>query len=123
MISEQVLDKIKPRPGFYTLTETRFIIDSRFKETKKNPTYPFVYIGKTETCAKFQQKKIYTPWWLELMAILTILVMMVVVMVIIKVGGDGERNDYNVDKEDGGGNNDGYNDVNGVDCGGENFES
>ena len=49
--------------------------------------------------------------------------MMVVVMVIIKVGGDGERNDYNVDEEDGGGNNDGYNDVNGVDCGVENFES
>ena len=43
-------------PGFYTLTETRFINNSRSKQNLKNPTHPFVDIRKTETCAKFQQK-------------------------------------------------------------------
>ena len=28
------------------------------KQNKKNPTHPFVDIGKQETCAKFQQKKL-----------------------------------------------------------------
>ena len=43
-------------PGFYTLTATRFINNSRSKQNKKNPTHTFVDIRKTETCAKFQQK-------------------------------------------------------------------
>ena len=30
-------------------------------KTKKNPTHPFVDIGKTETCAKFQQKILNCP--------------------------------------------------------------
>ena len=43
-------------PGFYTLTETNFINNSRSKQNKKNLTHPFVGIGKTEACARFQQK-------------------------------------------------------------------
>ena len=43
-------------PGFCTLTETRFINNSRSKQNLKNPTHYFVDIRKTETCAKFQQK-------------------------------------------------------------------
>ena len=42
--------------GFYTLTETSFINNSRSKQIKKNPTHPFVDIRKAETCVKFQQK-------------------------------------------------------------------
>ena len=42
--------------GFYTLTETSFINNSRSKQNKKNHTHPFVDTRKTETCAKFQQK-------------------------------------------------------------------
>ena len=48
--------KIKKKPGFYTLTETRFINNSRSKQNKKKSHTPFVDIGKTEPCAKFQQK-------------------------------------------------------------------
>ena len=33
-----------------------FAHNSRSKRNKKNPTHPFVDIGKYETCAKFQQK-------------------------------------------------------------------
>ena len=51
-----VICQNQKRPGFYTLTETRFINNSRSKQNKKNPEYHFVGIGKTETCAKFQQK-------------------------------------------------------------------
>ena len=50
--------KIKRRPDFYTFTETSFINNSRSKQNIKNPKHPFVDIGKTETCAKFQQKNI-----------------------------------------------------------------
>ena len=42
--------------GFYILTETSFINNSRSKQNKKNPTHSFVDIGKTKSCAKFQQK-------------------------------------------------------------------
>ena len=42
--------------GFYILTETSFINNSRSKQNKKNPIHSFVDIGKTKTCAKFQQK-------------------------------------------------------------------
>ena len=51
-----VICQNKKIPGFYTLTETRFINNSRSKQNKKHPTHPFVNIYKTETCAKFQQK-------------------------------------------------------------------
>ena len=51
-----VICQTKKRPGFYTLTGTRFINNSRSNQNKRNPTHPFVDIGKTETCAKFQQK-------------------------------------------------------------------
>ena len=54
------LDKIKKRPGFYTVTETRFINNSRHKQNKKDSTHPSVDFGKTETCAKFQQKILYS---------------------------------------------------------------
>ena len=33
-----------------------FANNLRSKQNKKNPTHHFVYIGKYETCAKFQQK-------------------------------------------------------------------
>ena len=33
-----------------------FANNSRSKQNEKTPTDPFVYIGKKETCAKFQQK-------------------------------------------------------------------
>ena len=56
------------RPGFYTLTETRFINNSRSKQNKKNSEQPFVDIGKTETCAKFKQK-ISNPMLLELVKV------------------------------------------------------
>ena len=46
----------KQRPDFYTLTETRFTNNSNLNKVKKNPKHPFVDIGKTEKCAKFQQK-------------------------------------------------------------------
>ena len=52
----ELFAKIKKKPGFYTLTETRFINISRFKQNKKNPTHRFVDIGKKETGVKFQQK-------------------------------------------------------------------
>ena len=42
--------------GFYKLTETSFINNSRSKQNKKNLTHPFIDIHKPETCAKFQQK-------------------------------------------------------------------
>ena len=48
--------KIKKMPGFYTLRKTRFINNSRSKQSFKNPTHLFVDIRKTETCEKFQQK-------------------------------------------------------------------
>ena len=35
-----------------------FANNSRSKENKKNPEHPFVDIGKLETYAKFQQKKL-----------------------------------------------------------------
>ena len=48
--------KIKKRPGFYILTETRLSITQDLnKIKKKNPTHPFADIGKTETCGKFKQ--------------------------------------------------------------------
>ena len=52
----ELFAKIKKNPSFYTFTKTRFINNSRSKQNKKNPKHPFVDIGKTETCAKFQQK-------------------------------------------------------------------
>ena len=52
----ELFAKIKKIPGFYRLTETMFIKNSRSKQNKKNPTHPFVDIHKTETYAKFQQK-------------------------------------------------------------------
>ena len=47
--------KIKKRPGFYILTETRLSITQDLNKIKKNLTHPFADIGKTETCGKFQQ--------------------------------------------------------------------
>ena len=52
----ELFAKIKRIPDFYTLTETSFINNSRSKQNIKNPKHSFVDIGKTETCAKFQQK-------------------------------------------------------------------
>ena len=52
----ELFAKIKKIPGFYRLTETRFINNSRSKQNKKNFSHHFVNIGKTETCAIFQQK-------------------------------------------------------------------
>ena len=46
----------KSRPGFSTLTETRFINNSRSKQNKENPEHPLVDIGKMKMCKKFQQK-------------------------------------------------------------------
>ena len=43
----------KKIPGFYTLTETRFINNLRSKQNNKNHTHPFVDIRKTETYAKY----------------------------------------------------------------------
>ena len=51
----ELFAKINKRPGFYTLTETRFINNSRFKQNKKNPKHPFGDIGKYETCANFRK--------------------------------------------------------------------
>ena len=45
-----VICQNKKRPGFYTLAETRFIINSRSKQKKKNAKHPFVDIGKAEKC-------------------------------------------------------------------------
>ena len=45
--------KNKKRPGFYTLTETVFINNSRSKQNKKNSEHYFVDIVKWEKCAKF----------------------------------------------------------------------
>ena len=56
----ELFAKILKSPGFHTLTETRFINNARYKQNKKDPTYPFVDFGKTETCAKFQQKILYS---------------------------------------------------------------
>ena len=42
--------------NFGELQLLKAINNSRSKHNKKNPTYPFVDIRKTETCAKFQQK-------------------------------------------------------------------
>ena len=36
-----------------------FANNSKSKLNKKNPTYPFVGIGKWKTCAKFQQKLLH----------------------------------------------------------------
>ena len=52
----ELICKNLKRPGFYTLTETRFINNSRSTQNKKNPEHSFVGISNTETCAKFQQK-------------------------------------------------------------------
>ena len=52
----ELFANIKKRLGLYTLTETRFINNLRFKQNKKYPTHPFVDIDKTKTCANFQQK-------------------------------------------------------------------
>ena len=38
--------KNKKRPGFYTLTKTIFINNSRSKQNKKNSEHPFVGIVK-----------------------------------------------------------------------------
>ena len=43
-------------PGFYALTETRFINNSRSKQNKKYPEHIFADIVKQEMYAKFQQK-------------------------------------------------------------------
>ena len=51
-----VICQNKETPGFYTLTETRFINNSKSKQNLKNPTHSFVDTRKTETCGKFQQK-------------------------------------------------------------------
>ena len=42
----ELFAKIKKRPGFYTLVFYTFINNSRSKQNKKNPTHPFVDIGK-----------------------------------------------------------------------------
>ena len=52
----ELICKNLKRRGFYTLTETRFINNSRSTQNKKNPEHSFVGISNTETCAKFQQK-------------------------------------------------------------------
>ena len=52
-----VICKNLKRPGFCTLVFYTFINNSRSKQNKKNPIHPFVDIGKTETCAKFQQNR------------------------------------------------------------------
>ena len=50
----ELFAKIKKKiPGFYTLTETRFINNLRSKQNNKNHTHPFVDIRKTETYAKY----------------------------------------------------------------------
>ena len=49
------MPKSKKKTGFYTLTETKFINNSRSKQNKENLTHPFVDTGKTETYGKFQQ--------------------------------------------------------------------
>ena len=38
----ELLANIKKRPGFYTLTETFFINNSKSKQNKKNNEHPFV---------------------------------------------------------------------------------
>ena len=50
-----VICQNKKQSGFYTVTETTFINNSRSKQNKKNHTHLFVDIRKTETCAKLQQ--------------------------------------------------------------------
>ena len=52
----ELFAKIKKTLGFFTLTETRLINNSRSEQNKKNPTHLFEDIRKTETCTKFQQK-------------------------------------------------------------------
>ena len=51
-----VICQNKRSPGFYILTKTRLINNWGSKQNKNNPEHLFVDIGKTETCAKFQQK-------------------------------------------------------------------
>ena len=38
----EIFSKIKKRPGFYALTETILINNSRSKQKKKDPKHPFV---------------------------------------------------------------------------------
>ena len=40
------------KPGLFLILAD----NSSFKQNEKNPTHPFVDIGKYGTCAKFQQK-------------------------------------------------------------------
>ena len=64
LFRSSIICKNKKRPGFYTLVLYIFINNSRSKQNKKNPEYPFLEIIKWKTCAKFQQKniKLYGSW-------------------------------------------------------------
>ena len=56
LLRSLVICQIQKMPGFYTLTETRFINNSRSKQSKKYVEHIFVDIVKQEMYAKFQQK-------------------------------------------------------------------
>ena len=51
-----VICQNKKGHGFYILTETRFVNNSRCKQNQKNSEHSFADIVQTEACAKFQQK-------------------------------------------------------------------
>ena len=57
LIRTWVICQNKKRPAFYTLTKTRFINNLRSEQKKPSQTL-FCRLGKSKTCAKFQQKKL-----------------------------------------------------------------
>ena len=56
----ELFAKIKKDSSFYTLTETRVINNSRSKQNQKSSKHVFLDTGKTEMCAKFQQRILYS---------------------------------------------------------------
>ena len=56
----ELFAKIKKDSSFYTLTETRVINNSRSKQNQKSCKHVFLNSGKTEMCAKFQQRILYS---------------------------------------------------------------
>ena len=51
-----VICQNKKRPGFYTLTETRVINNSKSKKKKKNPEHTLADIGNSKGKQNFSKK-------------------------------------------------------------------
>ena len=56
LIRAWVICQNQKRPGFYTLTETRFINNSRSKQNLKNPEHHLVILVKGERVQNFSKK-------------------------------------------------------------------